>query len=73
MRYGMAFYEDFSTVNVLALAALGGFLPLGIEMHRRAFIALGGAAAAWRRDVDTALVCDDRPPDGRAVKYARPP
>jgi hypothetical protein len=34
--------------------------------------ALGGAAAAWRRDVETALVCDDRPLVGRAVKYARP-
>jgi hypothetical protein len=39
-----------------ALAAVCRFLALGIDMHRRAFIALGGAAAAWRRDVDTALV-----------------
>jgi hypothetical protein len=60
-------YEGFSTINVLALAAVCRFLALRIDMHRRAFIALGGAAAAWRRDVDTALVCDDRPAVGRAV------
>jgi hypothetical protein len=46
VRYGIVARKGCSNINVLALAAVCRFLALGIDMHRRAFIALGGGSAA---------------------------